>query len=103
MRQKIQIKIRRGKMTEENNSLEKKYEYAWDKYTKENLVEVFALSDRYKEFMSKCKTERECVTEFIARAEKNGYKDIKDIIKGKISVKPGDKVYANNKGKAVVM
>lgn len=90
-------------MTEENNLLEKKYEYAWDKYTKEDLSEVFALSDRYKDFMSKCKTERECVTEFIARAEKNGYRDIKDIIKHNLSVKPGDKIYANNKGKALVM
>ena len=90
-------------MTEENNFLEKKYEYAWDKYTKEDLDEVFALSDRYKEFISKCKTERECVTEFISRAEKNGYKNIEDIIKGKQSVKPGDKLYANNKGKAIVM
>jgi len=90
-------------MKEEKNNLEKKYEYAWDKYTKEDLGEVFALSDRYKEFMSKCKTERECVTEFIAIAEKNGYKDLKYIIKNNLSIKAGDKVYANNKGKALVM
>ncbi|MBC8059552.1 MAG: aminopeptidase [Clostridiaceae bacterium] len=90
-------------MTEKNNSLEKKYEFAWDKYTKKDLVEVSALSERYKEFMSKCKTERECVTEFVTRAEKSGYKDLNDIIKGNLRVKPGDKVYANNKGKAVVM
>jgi len=90
-------------MTEENSSLEKKYESAWDKYTKEDLGEVFSLSDRYKEFMSKCKTERECVTEFILLAEKNGYRNINEIIKGNLKVKPGDKLYANNKGKALVM
>lgn len=83
--------------------LTKKYEYAWDKYNKEEVEKVFSLSERYKSFMSKCKTERECVNEFIALAEKEGYKNLEDIIRDGKTLKAGDKVYANNKGKTLAM
>lgn len=90
-------------MTEKNSVLGKEYVYAWDKYSKEDLKEVFALSDRYKNFMSRCKTERECVTEFIAKAEKLGFVNIETLIKEKRNVKPGDKVYANNMNKTLAL
>ena len=61
-------------------NLEKTYEVAWDKYNKNDLEKVFELSDNYIDFMSKCKTERECVREFITLAEKNGYKNIDTLI-----------------------
>ncbi|MBE6067589.1 MAG: aminopeptidase [Clostridium lundense] len=83
--------------------LVKKYEYAWDKYSKEDLENVFALSERYKKFMSKCKTERECVIELAALAEGKGYKNLEDIIKNNGSLKAGDKVYANNKDKTLAL
>jgi len=83
--------------------LVKKYELAWDKYSKEDLEKVFALSDRYIDFMSKCKTERECVTEFIALAEKKGYKDINTYIAEGKRLKAGDKVYANCMGKTLAL
>lgn len=80
-----------------------KIEFAWEKYSKKELEDVFELSDRYKAFMSECKTERECVEYFIAAAKKKGYRDIDDIIKSGGSLKPGDKVYANNRGKTLIM
>ncbi|MDW8800405.1 aminopeptidase [Clostridium sp. A1-XYC3] len=83
--------------------LTKKYEYAWDKYSEEDLKKVFSLSDRYKEFVSKCKTERECVLEFIARAEKAGYKSLDAILKEKGTLKAGDKVYANKMDKSLAL
>lgn len=86
-----------------SKELTKKYEYAWDKYSDDELKSLFELSEGYKEFMSKCKTERECVHEFIARAEKAGFKNLEDIIKQKSSLKAGDKVYANNMDKALAM
>ncbi|MBI6873552.1 aminopeptidase [Clostridium aciditolerans] len=86
-----------------SKELTKKYEYAWDKYSDDELKSLFDLSEGYKEFMSKCKTERECVHEFIARAEKAGFKNLEDIIKQKGSLKAGDKVYANNMDKALAM
>lgn len=83
--------------------LKRKEVSAWDKYTEEQLQEVFNLSDRYKNFMSKAKTERECITNFIALAEKKGYRDLKKVIENGESLKAGDKVYANNMGKTLAM
>lgn len=83
--------------------LSKDYEYAWDKYSKAELKKVFTFSDGYKDFMSKCKTERECVTEFISMAEKEGYENIEDCIKQGKKLKAGDKVYADNKGKDLAL
>ena len=83
--------------------LEKTYGYVWDKYTGEKLDQVFAFSEDYKEFISKCKTERECVTEFIRLAEEKGYRDLATLIEEKEVLKPGDKVYANNAGKTLAL
>lgn len=85
------------------NPLVKNYEYAWEKYSKKDLEKVFELNDRYIDFMSKCKTERECITEFVQIAEKEGYKNLKDIIKSNSKLKAGDKVYANCMGKTLAM
>ena len=90
-------------MAENKVKLEKNYEYAWDKYSEEELKEVFLLNDRYINFMSNCKTERECVDEFIKIAEDNGYKNINDLIAENGKLNPGDKVYANNMGKTLAM
>lgn len=85
------------------STLEKKYEYAWDKYSKGDLNKVFELNDRYIDFMSKCKTERECVTEFVQIAEKHGYKNLEEKIKKNEKLTKGDKVYVNHMGKSLAM
>ncbi|OOM07268.1 aminopeptidase [Clostridium saccharobutylicum] len=86
-------------------SIEKKEssKNAWNKYDSKEVKEVFDFCEGYKKFMSKCKTERECVKEVITLAKAEGYKDIEDIIKNKQQLKPGDKVYANNKGKTLAL
>ena len=61
--------------------LQKKYDYAWDKYSKDDFKALFKISDEYKAFMSKCKTERECTREFIKRAEVKGYKNIEELLR----------------------
>ncbi|WP_160673043.1 aminopeptidase [Clostridium sp. C8-1-8] len=83
--------------------LTREFPNAWDKYSDEDVTKVFEVSERYKNFMSKCKTERECVTEFIRMAEEKGYRDIKEIISKGETLKAGDKVYANNMGKTLAM
>ncbi|WP_346938984.1 aminopeptidase [uncultured Clostridium sp.] len=92
-----------GILVEDLKKLEKKYELVWDKYGKEDLDKAFELSDRYIDFMSKCKTERECVTEFIELAEKDGYVDINQCIAEGRKLKAGDKVYANCMGKTLAL
>ena len=83
--------------------LEKKNNVAWEKYSQEDLENVQALSKKYVDFMSLCKTERECVDEFIAIAEKNGYKNLDSLVKEGTKLKAGDKVYANCMGKSLAM
>ncbi|KEI06540.1 aminopeptidase [Clostridium botulinum C] len=90
-------------MAQDKPELQKKYEYAWDKYSEKELKEVFLLNERYIQFMSNCKTERECIDEFVKIAEDNGYKNIQSIIEEDGRLKPGDKVYANNMGKTLAM
>ncbi|GAA0746039.1 aminopeptidase [Clostridium oceanicum] len=83
--------------------LTKKYEYAWDKYSEEELKKVFTLSENYRNFMSNFKTERECANEFVRLAKENGYKDLKEIIKKDKKLKAGDKVYAEHMDKTVAL
>lgn len=90
-------------MAETKQNLSKKYEYAWEKYSDEQLEKVFGLSNRYKNFMSNCKTERECVKEFITLAEKAGFKNLETLIREKAKLKSGDKVYANNMDKTLAL
>ena len=78
-----------------------KTENAWKKY--EDKKEVFDFCGAYKNFMSRCKTERECVSEMIRVAEQAGYKNLDEITSQGIELKPGDKVYANNMGKTLAM
>jgi len=86
-----------------DEKLAKKYEYAWDKYNSDDFKNVFSLGEMYKKFISKCKTERECIDEFIVKAKAKGYRDISEVIKNNEKLKPGDKIYSNNKGKTLAL
>lgn len=76
---------------------------AWDKYSDRELKKVFAFADDYRDFISKCKTERECVKEIVTLAKAAGYKNLEEIIASNKKLSAGDKVYAVNKGKAIVL
>ncbi|MCR5235932.1 MAG: aminopeptidase [Lachnospiraceae bacterium] len=76
---------------------------AWLNYSKNDRKELKELSDSYIEFLSKCKTERECVKEIVAMAKKSGYHDLRDIVENNKRLKHGDKVYSVIMEKAVVL
>jgi aspartyl aminopeptidase len=76
---------------------------AWSKYTEQEVQDIFKFCEGYKSFMSNCKTERECVKEVIRLAKAEGYKDIEEVIKSNQRLQPGDKIFANNKGKAIAL
>ena len=78
-------------------------EIAWNKYDEQKMKEVMDFSEGYKKFISECKTERECVTESIKLAEAHGYRNLEDVIRNQETLKPGDKVYANNMGKTIAL
>lgn len=75
----------------------------WETYSKEQLKEVDAFADRYREFLDHGKTERECIDQIVNRIEKEGYQELEAIEKQGKSLKPGDKVYSVWMNKSIVM
>ncbi len=65
----------------------------WSTYTDEDKQKLETLNRGYIDFISRCKTERECVTEAIKQAEAVGYKDLREIISNRQRLQAGDKVY----------
>lgn len=78
-------------------------ESAWKKYTEEDLNKLDLLCNDYKQFLTIAKTERETTKEIIKRAEEKGYENLEDYISENKRILPGDKIYVNNKGKAVAL
>lgn len=76
---------------------------AWKKCDETKKTEVFDFCEGYRKFISECKTERECASKCVEMAEKSGYENLNDIILSGKTLRPGDKVYASNKGKALVL
>ena len=75
----------------------------WSKYTEKERAAVNELARGYIDFLSDCKTERESVTEAVRRARAAGYRDLADIIARGEKLAAGDKVYAVNMKKAIVL
>ena len=65
----------------------------------EQRAEMESYCKRYTAFIDACKTEREATTWAVAVAEEHGFKPI---VPG-MSVKPGDKVYYNNRNKSILL
>ena len=42
---------------------------AWDKYPSNKREEIFAFAEAYRNFISYCKTERECTAHLYAKAK----------------------------------
>ncbi|QUH20556.1 aminopeptidase [Alkaliphilus sp. B6464] len=82
--------------------LTKKFHNAWEQLKDGELEQVFEFGEAYKYFMDRGKTERECVDEIIKQAKTNGFVSLDEVMDRGV-VKPGDKIYAENKGKAVVL
>lgn len=76
---------------------------AWLKYDSHAKNEIFEFCEGYKNYLSVAKTERECIHEAIRLAEEKGYKNLNDLIKNNETLKPGDKVYVNNKDKTLAL
>ena len=67
--------------------------------TAQERAEMESYCKRYSAFMDACKTEREATAWTVAVAEKHGFKPI---VPG-MTVKPGDKVYYNNRDKSILL
>ena len=76
---------------------------AWKKYTPQQIEELEELCRGYKQFLSENKTERLCVKTGIKMAEEAGYVDLETVIAEGRELKAGDKVYAANHGKDLML
>jgi len=84
-------------------NLEKKLKFekknCWEVWKEAETKKAFLFCEQYKEFLDQAKTEREAVQAGIKIAEENGFKEI-DKCK---TLKAGDKVYAVNRDKNLIL
>ena len=76
---------------------------AWNTYVKREISELEELNSNYIDFLSDCKTERECVKETVRQAREKGYKSLEEVIEKGQPLKQGDKVYAVCMNKTVAL
>ena len=86
--------------TEElRNSLLASNKNGYTRINAEQKEEMNAYCARYMAFMDECKTEREATAWAVREAEKRGFMPFGP----GMQVKPGDKIYYNNRGKAIAL
>ena len=76
---------------------------AWKSYDAADEEQLNQLNDDYIDFISTCKTERECANRAIEMARKAGYISLEEARVQKRPLAPGAKVYASIYGKTVML
>lgn len=77
---------------------------AWEKYPEgQERQSLMDFAEDYRKFISKCKTERECVQEFEALAKQAGFVSLEERKKENAPLKAGEKIYAVQMGKAMAL
>lgn len=77
----------------------RKTKTGWEVINEEKKEEIFTFCDEYMDFLNNSKTEREIVKTTKQIIEKKGFKDLNQFEK----LKPGDKVYYNNRDKSLYL
>ncbi|MGN9165812.1 aminopeptidase [Tissierellaceae bacterium HCP3S3_D8] len=93
----------RSKGKELQETLTHSWKNVWEVIDNEERKKIFTINEEYKDFLDRCKTEREGVEEIIRLASENGFVSIDEVVEKKISPNPGMKIYANNKGKSIAL
>ena len=75
----------------------------WKSYDQKELKEVNAVCERYKTCLDAGKTERECSSNICRIAKEQGFENLEDVIREGKQLKAGDKIYAENMKKSVIM
>ena len=76
---------------------------AWQTYSADQLEELERITGDYRAFISDNKTEREACASAVELARAAGYVDLADCVRDGRTVHPGDKVYAVNRGKSLLL
>lgn len=75
----------------------------WEHYSEQTRQDVYAFAEKYRKFISECKTERECAARFEKLAKEAGFISMDEVRDGGRQLQAGDRVYAMNHGKALVL
>ncbi|MBN2795362.1 MAG: aminopeptidase [Clostridia bacterium] len=92
-----------GNYKELQEQLTHTYKNVWSEIDEVETKKVFDLGDEYKLFLDAGKTERECAREIQKQAIEKGYVDLNTLVENKTPIKPGMKIYAMNRDKAIVL
>ena len=76
---------------------------AWNTYDEKEKQRLNSLNADYIDFLSECKTERECIQETIKRVEAKGYISLEQAIENNKPLKQGDKIYSVCMNKTVAL
>lgn len=83
--------------------MEKKYEHLFYKkengWPAENKESIFSYCEGYKTFLNNSKTEREFIKNAVEQAKARGFVPLKDVK----ALKAGDRVFAENRGKGLIL
>ena len=61
---------------------------AWEKYNDEQINDIMTFNEGYKNYITKGKTERLCVSETVKLAMAHGYKELNEVD----ILKPGESI-----------
>ncbi len=86
-------------MEEEKNALFMDKPNGWESINEEEKRKIFDFCDEYISFLNRAKTEREFISEARLNAERNGYRDISTFD----TLKAGDKIFFDNRGKSMYL
>ena len=76
---------------------------AWKTYSEEDISKLNAISAEYVKFLDNGKTERECVAQTVEMAKAKGYRNLNTVIANGEKLNPGDCVYSDFMGKALML
>lgn len=92
-----------AKQLSKGQALEQELRYkkqnVWEKLSPEELKEVFALGARYRDYLSRAKTEREAVALMLAGAKAAGFRDLAELRE----LEPGQRFYVAHRNKALLL
>ena len=75
----------------------------WSEANQKKVKAIDNFAKEYRDFLDNGKTERECTDLIVNEIEKAGFVELKKLIDSNKTLKAGDKVYAVNMNKAVIM
>lgn len=75
---------------------------AWEKYRdEEKKKQLFDFAEAYRVFLSENKTERECCSFFVKKAQEAGFVSLEECLESGKALKAGDKVYVADRKKSL--